>query len=89
MGFTYAATLNDLLANSDIVSVHCPSTAETKNFINKDFLSHMKPDAVLINTSRGNMWVEDDIIAKLEECKGFWVGTDVFANEPTGKDDNF
>jgi len=57
--------------------------------VNKDFLKHMKCDAMLINTSRGNVVVEDDILARLEECKNFWVGTDVFNGEPSGKEADF
>jgi D-3-phosphoglycerate dehydrogenase len=85
LGFKYV-TMDELLANSDIVSLHTPSTAETKNLVNKIFLSKMKSDAVFINTARGNCVVEEDLLAKLEECKDFWVGTDVFGGEPTAKE---
>lgn len=85
MGFKYA-TLDELLANSDIVSLHTPSTAETKNLVNKTFLDKMKSDAVLINTARGNCVVDADLLAKLEACPDFWVGTDVFNGEPTTKE---
>lgn len=46
----------------------------------------MKSDAVLINTARGNCVVDEDLLAKLEECKDFWVGTDVFNGEPSAKE---
>ena len=46
----------------------------------------MKSDAVLINTARGNCVVEEDLLAKLEHCKDFWVGTDVFNGEPSAKE---
>ncbi len=84
LGFQYASSLEELLKNSDIVSIHTPATAETKNMVNKDFLSHMKPDAVLLNTSRGTVVNEDHLLAHLEANKGFWFGTDVFNGEPAG-----
>ena len=84
LGFQYAASLHDLLERSDIVSIHTPATAETKNLVNKEFLSHMKPEAVLLNTSRGTVVNEDDLLAHLEANKGFWFGTDVFNGEPAG-----
>lgn len=49
----------------------------------------MKPDGVLINTARGNCVVDEDLLAKLEECKDFWVGTDVFNGEPTTKEQDW
>jgi D-3-phosphoglycerate dehydrogenase len=76
--------LEDLLKHSDIVSVHTPATPETKGMINKDFLSHMKPDGVLINTSRGTVANEDDLLAHLNANTSFWYGTDVFNGEPAG-----
>ena len=88
MGFQYA-TLDELLAISDIVSLHTPSTAETKNLVNKTFLDKMKNDAVLINTARGNCVVDADLLAKLESCPDFWVGTDVFNGEPTTKEQDW
>jgi D-3-phosphoglycerate dehydrogenase len=84
LGFQYASSLEDLLKHSDIVSIHTPATAETKNLVNKEFLSHMKKDAVLLNTSRGTCVNEDDLLAHLEANKSFWFGTDVFNGEPAG-----
>ncbi len=83
LGFEYAASLEDLLKRSDIVSLHVPSCAETKNLVNKDFLSHMKADGVLINTSRGNSVNDADLLEKLEQNPNFWAGLDVYNNEPT------
>ena len=73
---------NELLAEADIVSLHVPLTSETKKIVNVDFLSKMKSDAVLINTSRGDIVDEDVLLAKLESCPNFWVGTDVYNGEP-------
>jgi lactate dehydrogenase-like 2-hydroxyacid dehydrogenase len=84
LGFQYASSLEELLKHSDFVSIHTPATAETKNLVNKDFLSHMKPDAVLLNTSRGTVVNEEDLLAHLNSHPNFWFGTDVFNGEPAG-----
>lgn len=57
--------------------------------VNKDFLKNMKPDAVLINTARGAVVNDNDLLAHLEENKNFWYGTDVFNGEPAGKEAPF
>ena len=77
MGFTYMSQ-DELLAHSDIVSIHTPSTPETNGMVNEDFLRKMKTDAMLINTSHGNLVNEDALLAKLEACPDFWVGTDSY-----------
>lgn len=84
LGFRYV-TQDELLANADIVTVHTPATAQTKGMVNEDFLGKMKDDAVFINTSRGNVVNEEALLAKLESCPKFWVGTDVYIGEPTVK----
>lgn len=63
-----------------------PSTNDTKNFVNKEFLSHMKSDAVLINTARGNIINDADLLEKLENTPNFWYGTDVYNGEPSAKE---
>ena len=50
--------------------------------VNVDFLGKMKSNSVLINTSRGELVDEDVLLAKLDSCPDFWVGTDVFNGEP-------
>ena len=57
--------------------------------VNAEFLGKMKPDAMFINTSRGNVVDEEALLAKLESCPAFWVGTDVFNGEPTVKAGEF
>ena len=57
--------------------------------VNAAFLAKMKPNGVLINTARANIIVEEDLLAKLEECKDFWVGSDVFVGEPSAKQCDF
>ncbi|MDT8716183.1 hydroxyacid dehydrogenase [Clostridium sp. 19966] len=74
--------LNELLENSDIVSLHVPFTAETKQLINGKNIAKMKPSAVLINTARGGV-VDNEALAKaLSEGKIAGAGVDVFDMEP-------
>lgn len=81
----YQATylsLEDLLRQSDIVSVHAPLTDETHHMLDYDKLSLMKKTAILINTARGPIVDENALIQILEENKIFGAGLDVFENEP-------
>ena len=63
--------------------MHVPLTKETRKMVNVDFLSKMKKDAMFINTSRGEIVDDDVLLAKLESCPEFWVGTDVYNTEPS------
>ncbi len=80
------AVLNDLLQESDVVSLHCPLVPETKNLINKRTLSLMKKDAILINTARGPLINEADLAAALSEGKIAWAAVDVLSSEPPSQD---
>ena len=53
--------------------------------VNVGFLGKMKSNSVFINTARGDLVDEDTLLAKLESCPEFWVGTDVFNGEPSTK----
>jgi len=75
-------SLEDLLRESDIVSIHVPLTKETRHLITKNELSLMKPDAILINTSRGAIIKEEDLIDVLKNKKIYGAGLDVFMDEP-------
>ncbi len=80
--------LNELLENSDIVTVHTPLTSETKGMINKQFIDSLKKEAVLINVSRGPIVKDNSLILEaLKEGKLSGYGTDVFPNEPPKSDD--
>ncbi len=74
--------LDDLLKESDIVTIHVPLTKDTLNLIAKKELSLMKSDAILINTSRGQVINEDDLLDTLEKKEIYGAGLDVFENEP-------
>ena len=74
-------SLNNLLKNSDFVSVHLPSNSETFHLLDKDRLSLLKNSAILINTARGEIIDEKELIKILEKRKIKAAGLDVFENE--------
>ena len=78
--------LEQLLKNADVVSLHCPLTPETKNLINKQSLSLMKPTAFLINTARGALIDEVAVIAALREKRIAAAALDVITQEPPPAD---
>ena len=78
-------TLDELFKSSDIVSLHCPLTNETKELVNKERLDMMKPSAILINTRRGPVVNENDVAAALNEGKIAAFGADVVSVEPAKK----
>ena len=69
-GLTYAP-LDDLLAQSDFVSLHCPLTPETRHLINAEALRRMKSTAILVNISRGPVVDTDALCTALREG---WIG---------------
>jgi glyoxylate reductase len=74
--------LNELLRQSDFVSIHTPLTEETTHLIGASELEKMKPQAVLVNTSRGPLVDEGALAAALEEGRIFAAGLDVYEEEP-------
>ena len=78
-------TLPDLLRQSDIVSLHVPSSPETRRLIDAESLAMMKPKAILINTARGDLIDEDALADALEAGALAGAGLDVFANEPPAR----
>lgn len=74
--------LDELLGVSDIVSLHCPLTEQTRGMIGAKQFDRMKKTAFLINTARGPVINEADLIVALKEKKIAGVGLDTFAKEP-------
>ena len=81
LGVAYV-TLEGLMRDSDIISLHVPLTNETKHLINRDMLSLCKPTAILINTARGNVVDMDALAEFLREGKIAGAGIDVYEKEP-------
>ena len=79
-------SLDILLRESDVVSLHCPLTDETQHLVNDAFLAKMKPTAFLINTSRGPVVDEAALAAALQSGKLAGAGVDVLSCEPPKAD---
>ena len=77
------ATLDELFTESDVVSLHCPLTTETKELVNAERLKTMKPNAILINTGRGPLVNEQDLADALNEGRIAGAGLDVLSVEPS------
>ena len=80
-------SLEQLLAASDVISLHCPLLPETKGVINRDTISRMKDGVLIINTSRGDLVVEKDLAEALISGKVAGAAADVVSTEPI-KGDN-
>jgi glycerate dehydrogenase len=79
--FQYAG-LDELLEKSDVISLHCPVTDATKGIINRQSIAGMKDGVILINTSRGQLIVEEDLAEALKSGKIAAAGLDVMQMEP-------
>jgi D-3-phosphoglycerate dehydrogenase len=79
--------IDQLLSESDIISLHLPATPDTKKMINSRTLGLMKPSAVLINTSRGELVDEDALYEALTAGKIAGAAQDVFSSEPPAEDE--
>jgi len=75
-------TLNELLAESDVLSLHCPLTPDTKHLINSQTLELMKPTAILINTGRGPLINDNDVADALQGNRLRAFCADVLTEEP-------
>lgn len=89
VGLQYNVTilpLKDVLQKADIISVHVPLTKDTENLLNEQTLSWMKPEAIVINTSRGPLIDEKALYHALKDKKLGYAGLDVTVQEPIQKD---
>lgn len=79
-------SLEELLKRSDVISLHCNLTPENEGMINAETISLMKPGAILINTSRGQLVREQDLADALNSGKVLAAGLDVVSTEPIRAD---
>jgi glycerate dehydrogenase len=79
-------SLDELLANSDVISLHCPLFESTKGIVNKDNIAKMKDGVIIINTSRGPLIVEEDLAEALNSGKVYAAALDVVSSEPIKAD---
>ena len=75
-------SFDQVIAQADIISLHCPQTASTENLINRDILAKMKPAAMLINTARGALVNSTDLLAALTTKQIAYAVLDVLEQEP-------
>ena len=80
------SSLENVFKDADIISLHLPLTEETKNLINKSSFSKMKKQPIIINTSRGSVVNENDLIDAYDQNLFSGFALDVFENEPIKKD---
>ena len=80
---TKLESIDEVLSQADFVSLHCPSTKETRGLMNKETISKMKRSAYLINTARGDIVNESELVEALKEEKIMGAGLDVYEKEPS------
>jgi len=85
LGVTYV-DLEELLKTSDIISLHLPLTEATKHLIRKETIGLMKASAIIINTTRGEIINEEDLVESLQHKRILGAGLDVVENEPPAID---
>ncbi len=76
-------TLEEGLAQADVISIHTPLTPQTRHLINRENLKLLKPTAILVNTSRGPVIDESALATALQAGQLWGAGLDVYENEPT------
>lgn len=89
LGIEYFSTVEEVARVSDIITFHVPATPQTKHMINSAFVSICKEQVVIINTSRGDLVNEAELLNELNNRPGLWYACDVYIGEPAGKDGDF
>jgi len=82
---TKTSNINEVISQADILSLHCPLTPETRYLLNENTFKMMKQDAFLINTARGGIINENDLLVALEQNQIRGAALDVFEIEPPAK----
>ena len=80
--FIEQVSLDELYERSDVISIHCPLTDETKNMVDKEAFEKMKDGVIIINTARGAIIDETELVKALNSGKVYAAGLDVVAGEP-------
>jgi len=83
LGVSMCGSLSELLSTSDIVSLHVPASPDTRHLVDQEFLGHLRPGTILLNTSRGDV-VDESALLKALDAGGVRAGLDVFEDEPSG-----
>uniref|UniRef100_A0A7C2VNG1 Hydroxyacid dehydrogenase n=1 Tax=Ignisphaera aggregans TaxID=334771 RepID=A0A7C2VNG1_9CREN len=86
LGYKYAKTLEEVVAQSDIITLHTPLTPETYHMINRDLLSKAKKGLIIVNTARGELIDDDALCEFIENGTVAAVALDVVEGEPIGPD---
>ena len=81
--------LDELLKQSDVVTLHVPLNDGTRNLLSRERIALMKPDAIVVNAARGGVWDEQAVADALLAGKLGGIGSDVYAREPMAKDHPF
>ena len=81
-GATYHDNIQSLFSVSDILSINCPATSETKNIINKETLEFFPKGAIITNSARGDMIDDEAMVQALKNKRIYALGLDVYNNEP-------
>ncbi len=89
IGAELTMNMEDVFRNCDVISLHIPLNEKTAGIIDKTYFDMMKPDAVLVNTARGGIINEEDLVAALENNQLYAAGADVFRKEPAPADHPF
>lgn len=79
-------SLDKLLVAADVISLHAPVTAQTKEMVNREFLTKVKPGVVIVNTARGQLIDEAALVEALKDGRVRAAGLDAFTKEPPGAD---
>lgn len=83
-GALYHASVEALLGEIDLLSIHCPATAETRGLIDRERIGLLHRDAIIVNTSRGGVIDDDALVSALKSGTIAAAGLDVYNGEPGG-----